>query len=293
MSTFVTDRAGHRTVHRFLFCAFFSQLSNLPKLYLVALDGKPPREVLSGVLAEWTDGPNCARVASRRSAGLALRTTPPDGWASRTSRGRRTERQVGTAPEVERQIKEAAIEFHNFQWVSRARLSGRSSQGVRNLWRVESPRTLRWVAGPERLTTGAGRDTDIALAPDGRRLAFTTRIERTRVWSPPFDAAVGKVSGTGQPVQPRAGCSAFRLSRDGRQLAFVVDRAGKQELRKKSLADGSETLLVAADGMFRQGLRWTSDGSRLAHNRRRFTNPGTRWERASSGCPQAAAMNRY
>ena len=109
----------------------------------------------------------------------------------------------------------------------------------------------------------AGRDTDIALAPDGRRLAFTTRIERTRVWSPPRRGSrPGLRNGAAGTGGGR--CSAFVLSRDGRQLAFVVDRAGKQELRKKSLADGSETLLVAADGMFRQGLRWTSDGSRLA-----------------------------
>jgi Tol biopolymer transport system component len=33
------------------YSAFFSQQSNLPKLYIVALDGKPPREVLSDVLA--------------------------------------------------------------------------------------------------------------------------------------------------------------------------------------------------------------------------------------------------
>ena len=94
------------------------------------------------------------------------------------------------APQVERQIKEAAIEFHNFQWVQGALFLEGSSQGVeRGGVGRGRPRTLRWVAGPERLTTGAGRDTDIALAPDGRRLAFTTRIERTRVWSPPFDAA--------------------------------------------------------------------------------------------------------
>src|SRR5262245_997973 len=139
---------------------------------------------------------------------------------------------------------------------------------------------MRWTAGPERLTTGAGHDMDIALATDGRKLAFTTRVERTRVWALPFDATAGRVAGAGQPVTA-AGVDVvhFNLSRDGQQLAFIVNRAGKQEVRKKSLADGGEKLLVAADGIFRQSIHWTPDGSRLAYNRRRFTNPErTQWE---------------
>jgi Tol biopolymer transport system component len=194
------------------------------------------------------------------------------------------------APQVEKRIKDAALEFQNFQWAASGRalfLEG-SSQGVRNLWKVEvDPRTLRWVAGPERLTTGAGHDVDIALTPDGRKLAFTTRIERARVWALPFDATAGQVAGTGQPVTA-AGVDVvqFNLSRDDQQLAFIVNRAGKQEVRKKSLADGSETLLVAADGIFRQSLHWTPDGSRLAYNRRRFTNPErTQWEPAIVSLP--------
>lgn len=270
------------------YSAFFSQLSNLPKFYLVALDGKPPREVLSDVLAgmerqrtqlraAWhPDGQRVSFCAQRNQMEWGFWTVPVAGGQSVRSE---------FAPEVEGRIKEAALEFHNFQWAASGRalfLEG-SSQGVRNLWRVEvDPRTLRWVAGPERLTTGASHDTDIALAPDGRKLAFATRTERTRVWSLPFDAAVGKVAGTGQPVTA-AGVDVvhFNLSRDGRQLAFLVSRAGKQELRKKSLADGSETVLVAADGMFCQSPHWTPDGSRLAYNRRRFTNPEhTQWEPA-------------
>ena len=56
-------------------------------------------------------------------------------------------------------------------------------------------------------------------------------------------------------------------------------------MRKKSLADGSETLLVAADGMFRQGLRWTSDGSRLAYMLRPLHESRAHGGNApSSGC---------
>ena len=64
-----------------------------------------------------------------------------------------------------------------------------SYEGVRNLWRVEvEPQTLRWIAGPERLTTDPGPDTEIAISPDGKKLAYTIRTERTRIWSLPFNA---------------------------------------------------------------------------------------------------------
>jgi len=60
------------------------------------------------------------------------------------------------------------VSFSDFLWAP----SGRAlyfegvSRGVRNLWKVEvEPHSLRWVAGPDRLTTGAGLDTDMVLSP--------------------------------------------------------------------------------------------------------------------------------
>ena len=49
------------------------------------------------------------------------------------------------------------------------------------------PETLRATA-IERLTTGPGPDTEIAVSPDGRRLAFTAKSEHIRIWLFPFDA---------------------------------------------------------------------------------------------------------
>ena len=68
-------------------------------------------------------------------------------------------------------------------------ISRASSKGVVNLWRiVVDPKTLRWVSGPERITTGLGTDGEIVPSPDGRKLAFVTRTETSRFWSLPFDA---------------------------------------------------------------------------------------------------------
>jgi len=56
-------------------------------------------------------------------------------------------------------------------------------------------------------------------------------------------------------------------------MAFVTRRSGRDELWAKSLDDGRETLLVAADGLARAIPRWSSDGGRLAYRRSRLTNP--------------------
>src|SRR5262249_4740646 len=129
-------------------------------------------------------------------------------------------------------------------------------------------------------------DTDIAISADGRKLAFATRLEPTRIWSFPFDAVTGKVKGDGQPLT-KEGVDAwwFDVTRDGRQLAFIIRqaekeelptrRATKSELWKKSLTDGKETLLMPADDSFRMFPNWSSDGSRLIYVRMRPIKPGS------------------
>jgi WD40 repeat protein len=49
------------------------------------------------------------------------------------------------------------------------------------------PAALKWTGGPSRLTTSTALEGDVAVAPDGRRLAFTSQIERTRGWSFPIE----------------------------------------------------------------------------------------------------------
>ena len=258
-----------------LFSSILRTVIEVPKFYVVGLDGQPPREVLSDFLPTFRsphvawhpDGKRLSLWGNHRREGWSF-------WTVLLTGGTPVKSEL--APQVKEQLKDADVSLTDFQWSS----SGRSlyfegvSRGVRNFWKVEvEPSALRWIGGPERLTTGTGLDTDLALSPDGKRLAFTARTERTRLWSLPFDAAAGRVKGAGQPVTPAGVDASFPdLSPNGERLAFTVQRAGKEELWEKSLKDGRETLLVADDAM-RRSRRFSRDGLRLAYSRWRPTGP--------------------
>jgi serine/threonine protein kinase/Tol biopolymer transport system component len=260
-----------------LFSTSQLRIWEIPKWYLVGLDGRAPSEVLPEFLVEFIgpaqvawhpDGQRISIWGTHRQLGASFWTVP---LASGTPT-----RSVVTK-QVEQQLKEASVTFSDFSWArsGRAIYFEGTAQGVRNLWRVDvDPQTLEWIAGPERMTIGPGLDTDLALSPDGKRLAFTTRTERTRIWSLPFDAQTGRTKGGGQPITS-AGMDAWtpNLSRDGKKLVFSAQHAGKREVWQKSLEDGRETLLVAGDNFGRFGPRWSPDGTRLAYRRYRSANP--------------------
>jgi Tol biopolymer transport system component/DNA-binding winged helix-turn-helix (wHTH) protein len=262
-----------------------------PKLYVVGLDGKAPHEVQAEFLRNISYGgmggfawhPDNERISvwgEHKQLGSGFWTMPMAGGAAVKSE---------MSPEVKQQLKAAAVTLQKFLWSP----SGRRlyfegiTQGVKNLWRITvEPQTLRWVSGPERLTVSPGEDTDLSLSADGKKLAFATRLEPTRIWSFPFDAVSGTVTGDGQPLT-REGVDAwwFDVTRDGRQLAFIVRqadkeelptrRAAKSELWKKSLVDGKETLLLPADDAFRLNPLWSPDGSSLSYGRQRPVKPGS------------------
>jgi serine/threonine protein kinase/Tol biopolymer transport system component len=248
-----------------------------PKWYVVGLDGRAPRAVLPEFLAEFIgptqvawhpDGQRVSIWGTHRQLGAGFWTVPVAGA---------TPARSVLTKQVEQQLKEASVTFSDFLWArsGRALYFEGTAQGVRNLWRVEvDPQTLDWTAGPERLTIGPGLDTDLTLSPDGKRLAFTTRTERTRIWSLPFNVGTGRTRGDGQPITS-AGVDAWipNLSRDGKKLVFSAQHAGKKEVWEKSLEDGRETLLVAGDNFGRYNPCWSADGTRLAYRRYRSDDP--------------------
>src|SRR5262245_964035 len=252
-----------------------------PKVYVAPLDGQPPREVMADFLRQFgffrvawrPDGKHLSLWGWSRQDKWRFWTVPLDG-------GPLVRSEVD--PKVEEQIKEAAVIFTNFLWAP----SGRAlyfegfSQSVKNLWKVEvDPQSLRWISGPERLTTGAGPESNLAISPDGRKLAFTARAEQTRIWSLPFDASAGRIKGEGRPLTGAGVKAVFpSLSPDGQSLSFGTRRAGKWELWEKSLKDGRETLL-GSDELSRTMSQWSYDGSQQVYHRSRQLNPeGSRVE---------------
>jgi DNA-binding winged helix-turn-helix (wHTH) protein len=177
---------------------YSSTLQNVvgvPKVYLAELDGKPPRELAPEFLGEF----NYLRAAwhpdgQRISVWGSHLKRPHLGWSFWTislSGGAIVKSEISA--QVEQQLKTSVSfkDFSNFLWApsGQALYFEGSYEGVRNLWRVEvEPQTLSWIAGPERLTTDPGPDTEIAISPDGKKLAYTIRTERTRIWSLPFKA---------------------------------------------------------------------------------------------------------
>jgi Tol biopolymer transport system component len=153
-----------------------------------------------------------------------------------------------------------------FRWGPSARniyLDGEVN-GVRNIWKISvNPSTLRFVS-MERLTTGPGPDTDLAISQDGKRLAYAARVQQVRVWLYPLDSEIGRLVGEGRPVTP-AGVDAWEgeISRDGTRLAYTAIRSGKPELWEESLPDGSSTLLVRGDN-YPHGPRWSPDAKHVA-----------------------------
>jgi Tol biopolymer transport system component len=165
----------------------------------------------------------------------------------------------------------AGISAGRFVWAPSRRhvyFEGRTGE-TQNIWRVTvDPLTEDWIAGPERLTTGAGQETNVAISPDGARLVFTTTSSRTRVWAFPFDPASGRITGQPYPItRGHSGEVDFDAHADGSKVAYRAVRAGRNELWERSLGEGQERLLLSSTDFRFTKPRWSPDGAKLAFSR--------------------------
>jgi Tol biopolymer transport system component/predicted Ser/Thr protein kinase len=260
-----------------LFQTHFTPLGDATdKFYVVLLDGSQPREVLADFFAQHKLWPGSAiwhPDGKRLSVWVEDRSPSPSFWTVPIAGGVAIKSEI--APAITKELGEVAIDGEEYQtdfplaWApsGKAIYFGRPYRGARNIWKMTiDPETLRAIA-IERLTTGPGPDTEITVSPDGRRLAFTAKSEHIRTWLFPFDATSGRTGGNGKPITS-PGMASFNasLSRDGNRVAFLGERAGKTELREKSLADGREAPIIT-DDYVRSLAQWSPDGTRLAYLR--------------------------
>jgi Tol biopolymer transport system component len=240
----------------------------VPPMYLVGLDGAPPRRILADELRKFRSiedivwHPDGARISF--SAGL---TPTENGFFTLPLAGGAPMRSTMSA-DVQRTMKEASVGFGRYRWAPAGNalyFAGRTT-GILNVWRIGvDPSTLAFVSGPDRLTTGTAHDVEIAPSPDGTKVAFVTKTEVLRLWSLPFDAASGRTKGPAEALTGSTLRASFDLSSDGRWLAFVVARPGKDalELWARDMDAGTTAMLAESRHYFTPRL--SRDGSFVAY----------------------------
>ncbi len=247
-------------------------LPDLPNLYLVGLDGKPPRPFRPDVLAQFAalqaawhpDGRRISIWGAAQRGHLSFVNVAVDS-------------ALVTAPEMSTAVREnlAGLSPGRFVWAR----SGNYVyfEGVagdtKNIWRITvDPVTEQLIDGPQRLTTGAEEETNVAVSPDGTKVLYTSSSSRTRLWAFPLDAHDGRILGEPHPItQGSTEEVDFDAQLDGSKVAYRAVRAGRNELRERSVDEGRERLLLSSIDRKLVKPRWSPDGAKLA-----FLRCGTR-----------------
>jgi Tol biopolymer transport system component len=114
--------------------------------------------------------------------------------------------------------------------------------GGLNVWRVPvSPEGA--PAGPlQQITSGAGQDVEVAVAPDGRKLAFSILRQHASIWRLPVSPETGIAQGAPEKlVATTREDSRGAWSPDCRLVAFNSDRSGDMNLWVQEIAGGGVT----------------------------------------------------
>jgi Tol biopolymer transport system component/DNA-binding winged helix-turn-helix (wHTH) protein len=240
--------------------------------YVVGLDGAAPSKVAADVLSgfvgrfriDWhPDGRRISVYGNHAVHGPSFWTIPLHAATGIRSH---------IAPAVAKRIASSGVRLGRFVWGPHGDtlfFEGQSEE-TENLWRIKvNAGNLEWIGGPERLTTGSSLESGLALSPDGKRLAFGSRVESTVVWAMPFDPVAGRITGAGEPITPDgANAEILDMSPDGRQLAYRVEGRNRHELWIRSLDRGADRLRTVEDDASIIQPRWSRDGTQLAYLRR-------------------------
>jgi Tol biopolymer transport system component/DNA-binding winged helix-turn-helix (wHTH) protein len=270
---------------RILFRTHPSMLDLTDRFYVVGLDGRPPQLIATSFLSEnMSDFDLHANAAAWHPDGKRITVwtgnrVAPTFWTVPIEGGPaiKTELPAEAAKEVASLSPFAPESDARFAWTpsGSAIFFERTYRGAKNIWRMNvDPQSLRGLI-VQRVTTGAGVDTDFSISPDGRRLAFTSETRHVRAWLFPLDASHARISGPGQAVTS-LGTEAMllALTRDGSKLAFGGRRGSKLDLWQKMLPDGAEALVVPEDSHGRYNGQWSPDGNHLAYWREDLPSGG-------------------
>lgn len=245
--------------------------------YIVGLDGGPPQPILSEFFARHRLGLAAAAAwhpdGKRISVSIWSVTPVPEFWTVTigNAEGVRTEIDHAITAQLvsasaDLSVSADLIEF-KFRWAPTgdAIYFDRTLRGARNLWKMTIDRSTLRGTRIERLTTGAGADTELALSRDGTKLAFTSKAVHVAAWMLPFNASSGRLTGAGIAISaPGSATRTHAMSNDGSKIAILTERSGRVELWEKSLARNDEVPVLIDDHAPR-GSAWSPDGKRLAY----------------------------
>ena len=114
-------------------------------------------------------------------------------------------------------------------------------------WRWIRPRS-RGVRA-ERLTTGGGTDINTALSQDETRIAYVQQVSSFRLWSFPFDAGSGRLTGEGTAFSEEGAFAAdVDLSADGKRPCTSLVRPGSRPRRDLGAPIRHQSAAVAGPG---------------------------------------------
>ncbi|HJT71098.1 MAG TPA: winged helix-turn-helix domain-containing protein [Terriglobales bacterium] len=255
--------------------------------YLVSLDGGQPQVVLDAFVSRHLGSmawyPNGERVSLWEKQ-WNLATSSPNLWTISLRDGKATRWEI--APELAQQFEvisggnQTCDVGDSFAWAPSgdAVFFACEYRGATNIWKMTLDTKTMRATGVERLTAGAGPDENPAVSPDGKRLAYSAKSKRVRVWLLPFDANSGRVLGKASPVTS-SGSLAYEpaLSPDGRKLAFSVLRSRRIEIWEKLLPDGHEGELISGDYDFGYP-QWSHDGKKLVYRAVRAKSGTASWQ---------------
>lgn len=146
-----------------------------------------------------------------------------------------------------------------------------------NIWRapVKADGTLN--GSLQQVTTGAGQDVEVAVSPDGKRLAYATLRQNADVWRLPVSPQTGLPNGTPEAViSTTREDSRGAWSPDANMVAFNSDRAGDMNIWMFTLADSNTRQLTTGHGGDFQP-NWSPDEKRIAFFSSRSGSPNI-WE---------------
>ena len=182
----------------------------------------------------------------------------------------RTERTRFDAAVVDVSTRASSVVTHdvyrkiNPVWSRDGRMIYYSSDagGGMNVWRLPIDDRNRPAGPAQQVTSGAGQDVEIAIAPDGKRLVYSTLNQNADLWRLPVTMQ-GAVRGKPeQVVATTREDSRGEWSPDGQFIAFNSDRGGSMNLWIYSLRDHTTRQITSGAGGDFQPT-WSPDGKTL------------------------------